>query len=636
MRAFLFVLALVSAEGLKNDAGKERPVTKVVNLLKDMLKQLEKEASEDEDIFQKMACWCETNDKEKTKSIKDAEARISALTTEIEQGSQNSARLNTEIKHLSAEVAANQAALDQADEMRQKDLAEFNENEKDMLLAINQLKSAVQVLGSQHGGSFAQVAATIQELMQKHWILLQSVITPAERKAAAAFVQAPGFDSEPTFKQSYAPQSGAIFGILKQMKETFETNLSQAQKDELASQKAFNQLKAAKEEQIQDGQAQVDSKTQELAETDERLAQAKQDIEDTRNSLSADEKFLMDLKEKCQMTDKEWEERQKTRSLEMEACSKALAVLSSDDAHDLFSRTLGFLQMETSAMHVRRQSASQLLSAEAKKLSSPRLAALAIRVKLDAFTKVKKAIDDLIAALLKQKEDEIKKKDLIAQIEDLTLTIEDLTKAIETLQAEIAEAKEQLKRAGEDREKANKEFQTTVADQRETQKMLTAALDILSEFYGAALLQQPAPAGFSEYKKSGASGGVMGMLKQIITDAKAMEAEAPRDETEQQAAYESFVSETNNTIEEKNKDIANKSETKAKAESDLVEAKEEKEATLLELENLANYKAELHQECDFVVKNFDLRQSSRDEEVEALRQAKNILSGSSFEAFLSK
>merc|ERR1740117_1819710 len=123
---------------------KERPVTKVVNLLKDMLKQLEKEASEDEDIYNKMACWCETNDKAKTKSIKDATARISALTTEIAQLSQTSARLNTEIKHLSKEVAENQAALDQADEMRQKDLAEFNENEKDMLLAINQLKSAVQ------------------------------------------------------------------------------------------------------------------------------------------------------------------------------------------------------------------------------------------------------------------------------------------------------------------------------------------------------------------------------------------------------------------------------------------------------------------------------------------------------------
>ena len=45
------------------------------------------------------------------------------------------------------------------------------------------------------------------------------------------------------------------------------------------------------------------------------------------------------LKEKCPGTDAEREERQKTRRLEMDACSKALAVLSSDDAHDLFTKT---------------------------------------------------------------------------------------------------------------------------------------------------------------------------------------------------------------------------------------------------------------------------------------------------------
>merc|ERR1712176_1699097 len=110
---------------------------------------------------------------------------------------------------------------------------------------------------------------------------------------------------------------GEIFGILRQMKETFEANLSDAQK----------------EAEIAAGQAQIDTKTQELADTDEKLAQAKEDIEDTRNALAADEKFLMMLKEKCQMTDKEWEERQKTRQLEMEAVSKALAILSGDDEH---------------------------------------------------------------------------------------------------------------------------------------------------------------------------------------------------------------------------------------------------------------------------------------------------------------
>merc|ERR1719183_1220516 len=151
----------------------------------------------------------------------------------------------------------------------------------------------------------------------------------------AAFIQAPSdyFDAEPTFKQSYAPQSGAIFGILKQMKETFETNLSSSQKEEMQSQAAYEDLKAAKEAEIKAGSDQKDTKTQELADTDEKLAQAKQDLEDTRNSLAADQKFLMNLKETCQMTDQEFEERTKTRAEETKAASEALAILSPDDAH---------------------------------------------------------------------------------------------------------------------------------------------------------------------------------------------------------------------------------------------------------------------------------------------------------------
>merc|ERR1719258_596910 len=108
-------------------------------------------------------------------------------------------------------------------------------------------------------------------------------------------------------------------------------------------------------------------------------AQAKEDVADTKKSLSADEQFLMMLKEKCSMTDSEWEERQKTRQLEMEACSKALAVLSSDDAHDLFTKTFNpaFVQKESSMHSERRSQASKLLSAVAQKHQNPRLATLA-------------------------------------------------------------------------------------------------------------------------------------------------------------------------------------------------------------------------------------------------------------------
>merc|ERR1719446_30729 len=182
------------------------------------------------------------------------------------------------------------------------------------------------------------------------------------------------------------------------------------------------------------------------------------------------------------------------------------------------------------------------------------------------------------------------------------MTIGTLSKEIETLKAEVAELQVQIKRAGEDREKQNKEFQVTVADQRATQKLLAAALNILKGFYEkAALVQKKAtekqisgqapPPGFKSYEKNKQSGGVMGMMQGIIDDAKAMEAEAIRAEEDSQKAYEDFVKDTNESVEAKTKDIVSKSEMKAKAEEEKVQAETDKEAVMGELEQLMNENA---------------------------------------------
>merc|ERR1719313_2367807 len=570
----------------------------------------------------------------------------------------------------------NQEALDKATAMRQKELAEFNAEEKDVLQSIGALKSAIIVLSKHHefmqvsSESLINIASMLQWQFHKHADMLESIVTPAQRKAVTAFVQAPGdyFDAEPTFKQSYAPQSGAIFGILKQMKETFETNLSNSQKEEMQAQQAYEDLKAAKENEIKAGTELKDKKTQELADTDAKLAQDKQDLDDTRNSLSADQKFLMNLKETCQMSDAEYEERVKSRQEEIKACGEALAILTSDEAHDTFSRTFNFVQVSSKSkkQQATRDSAAKVLFQAAKTLHSPRLSALASRVRLDAFTKVKAAIDEMIEALLKEKADEIKHKDfctdalntnereqelkqrdiseLEAKIADLTSTIDELTKAIAALEAEIAEMQTQLKRAGEDREKENADFQTTVADQRATQALLNKALGVLAAVYEKKEFLQtkqepagpPPPPGFKTYKKQGGAGGVLGMLKQIIAEAKQLEADAIKAETDSQKAYEAFVKDTNASIEEKNRDITNKSAEKTQAEADKTAAEQDLEAANNEQQQNKNENADLHKSCDFTLNNFDIRQEARDQEVEALRQAKAILSGAKFTEFLQK
>merc|ERR1719316_814192 len=179
--------------------------------------------------------------------------------------------------------------------------------------------------------------------------------------------------------------------------------------------------------------------------------------------------------------DSEWEERQKTRQLEMQACSKALAFLSSDEAHDLFSKTFALVQTKSTTKSKHRSEASKLLYRAAKKGRNPHLIALAYRTQMDSFKKVNEAIDDMSGDLEEQEKEEIKHKDfcveefnsntlatekagyrkekLTATSEDLANTIETLKIAIETLKSEISELQAEMKKAGEDREVQNKEFQ---------------------------------------------------------------------------------------------------------------------------------------------------------------------------------
>jgi len=486
-----------------------------------------------------------------------------------------------------------------------------------------------------------------------------------------------GFLQQPKFR-AYQPASSEIFGILRQMKETFEGNLADSQKEELANAKAFEEQKAAKGDEIKAIQGSLDEKTTQLSKSDETHAQSKEDLEDTQDSLSIDDNFLIDLKKRCKATDEEWDLRQKSRQEEIAAIVQAISILTDDTARDSFSKTLGgggaaasFVQQKMSLRSSRqsgaRMEAVKVLQALAAKTGSPELSGLALAAQLDAFTKVKAAIDKMVVQLAEESKAEIQQKDYCVEklnenelqtekevrkktdteskIAGLETTISELTESLTTLKSEIAEMNIQIKRAGEDREIVNKDFQATVADQRETQKLLNKALTVLKSVYTttsvkkAALSQHnsyvtdsdsappPPPPGFSDYSKNSGGGGAVGLLTQIIGDAKVLEAEAIKDEQNAQQTYEKMVRDTNDSISSKQNAIVNKSQDKAKAEQDLGNAKTDLSQQNAQLLTYGNAKSDLKLECDFLLKNFDLRQQARDEEIEALKQAKAILSG---------
>merc|ERR1719146_241220 len=133
------------------------------------------------------------------------------------------------------------------------------------------------------------------------------------------------------------------------MKEDFETNMKVSQKDEMKAQGEYEDVKKGKTEEVAAGEAQIDTKTGELATSDEKNAVSKETLEETSNTLKADTEFLANLKEQCKNVDAEYEERTSTRQMEIGAVSKAMAFLSSDEAQDLVSRTFSFVQQKSNS-----------------------------------------------------------------------------------------------------------------------------------------------------------------------------------------------------------------------------------------------------------------------------------------------
>lgn len=672
--ASLLAVPAVAVTARRNGDGssKERPVAKVVRMLEDMKVELQAAKDTDDKVYQELTCWCNGGTDEKKNAIELGEAKMSDLQSAMGEYGAKIEELREGLATTKTKLREDKAALDTAVAIRMKENKAFHEEEVDMLDAIQGCDNALKVLSKHH--SLAQIkevgkslqALTAMQLAKDNlgrdkMAVLKAFLQEAEDSSISR-LRIPGM-------QSYAPQSGQIVGILSQMKEDFEGDLKNAQAEEATAVSEFTQLKKAKEEELAAGKAQQDQLEQDDAEFREKNAQAYEEYLDTEEQVNTDKEFLRNLKERCAKADEEYAARTKGRLAELEAVADTIAFLNSDEAVGSFDKTVNTAFLQTSSLTVSakkdaRQHAAQVL----RRSGNAQLALLASAVQLDAFEKVKVAIDDMVKELGKQQKEEVEHRDfciaetnkntretaamydkkalLETTIADTTKTVEELTKDIEERTKAIAQMQKDMKRASEVREAENAEFQEEVMNQRITQGILQKACDRMNQVYsdmkvsleqdGAAPHTQTSatatdpgngPARFDKYEQSGSGDKIVKMIEDIIADSKESENEALRSEQDAQAAYENNMKDLNKSISEHNRAITNNTENKAKAEQTLTAAKADFKSTMRELEGLNDVLKSLHNQCDFVVRNFEARQAARSQEMDALNEAKAILSG---------
>jgi len=710
MQRLLVVLALGLTPVASQDAS---PIRKVVTLIEEMKATVEKEAKDDTTAYDKYACWCKTNDQEKSSAIEEAESQIASLSAFIEEAAAKEGELKTEISQLEQDIAEDTTALKTATANREEEHQTFLAEEEDFKETRGLLQEAVAVLDKvqllqkqgkkappalaaqaktaaaallQISGSIQKSHPEFQNVMQKDLFDVMGSLeeeAPRSLRKGTALAQSKLLPWETTAEQdgaaakpnelqgaaagakSYNARSGGIVGILKEMQDEFSRDLSKSQYEDMEAEIAFQKLSAAKNGEIESATKQRNSKETQLADLSDRKAKAKEDKEATEASLTADQKFLMNLKKDCKSEDEEFQIRVKARGEELVALSETLKILTEDDARELFGKTISFVQLQSASSEAERSAtqdraldrAMQRIAKVAKAHKNWMLATLAVRVRLDAFTKVKEVMDKMLVELDKQQKEEYAKmeqcKKDIDETEDsikvaennkddlgekhlgLSNLIETLTKEIADLQKEEADMEVSLKQAGEARKAQSKEFQSAVMDQRATINILNKALKRLNTYYntkaGAFVQQAPPPKPSNQqYEKSGGASGVLQLLQKVITEAEIAEQEIVTSNQKAQSDYAEFVQDTSDSIQAARDSISNKQGQLAGANGDKSQTEEGQLANGEELGKLEDLLKAHHLDCDYVMKYFDMRQTARQEEMDAIKDAKAILSGADF------
>merc|ERR1719316_542372 len=271
-----------------------------------MQKKVEAEGKKEDELFAKFFCYCDGTGGALKKAIADAEEKIPQLESDIKETEALKSQLGGDVDGAKSDRAAAKEAIAKATNMREKEASAFAKENAEDKSNLDALTKALAAIEKGMAGGFLQTraASVLRQLS-----LFQDLVD-GDRDILTSFLtqnQAHG----------YAPASGEIVGILKQMKDTMEKDLAEAIAQEESAKSDFESLVAAKEKEIEAAPKAIEEKIQRGSQVAVELVNLKEDLEDTVESLAEDKKFLADLEKNCEIKKKEMEQRQATRKEEL-------------------------------------------------------------------------------------------------------------------------------------------------------------------------------------------------------------------------------------------------------------------------------------------------------------------------------
>jgi hypothetical protein len=422
-------------------------------------------------------------------------------------------------------MADNERARATADSLRSKANDDFKAEEEDMVNAIGQMDQAIDTLAAIGADQTAAKASLMSQNLRtsktalikmkgnvKDALKAASVfLSDKQKRSLTSFIQAP-------FTGTYQSQSGEIVGILKNMRDTFKSNLASARASESAAAESHSKFSKVKEDEFNKQKKSFDDKDKVLGENDDAISTKKTSKSEEESSKADNEEFLAKLQNMCAEKTKAFEDRKMVRANEEAAVAEAVSILNSDEAFETFGAVKATTEGGTSLLQVSasrhtfsvREQVQKELSRVAQRSKSLKLAKIAVALEVgNPFDKVIEELDAMVELIAKEEkaDDEQKawcdseREDNHAQLDDKTTNKESLEGKVVELTDTIENAETGLKKQLADENTKLSENRKDQADEIETrglenaayqanivnlvnaEKTLDKALKVLKKFY---------------------------------------------------------------------------------------------------------------------------------------------------------
>jgi len=649
--AFVASLALAAAEFAS-------PVGKVVSLLGEIQGKIEEEGKAEDVKIAEYKAVCERRKSDLGYQIKTAKSDIEEMSARSSKAQSKAEVAASTIGETQESLAGNEADLQAATEVRQKESVDFRSAENELLDVNSALERAMSALEKEEkkGSALVQVKGAPGLLKAVQAMMDASMIGHEDAATLTNLLQNQDSELQAPAPAVYKSKSGGVIEMLEDMLDKSKDQVRELRRKESEAKHSFEMVKQSLEDEMGFAKKSLEKAQKIKAEQSRSKAEADKDLQQTKISLAEDEQTLSDFVADCQQEVAAYEDETKSRALEMEALKTAKAAL-------MESSGMSFLQLEQvhdrssirNSQDLKHFEVVRLVRSLGQKLGDHELVLLSRRMdsmlrteagaSADVFEKIKTMITDMIATMKENLQADATKKAYCdsemgkasdkkatkeADMDSVSTKIDSAASKSASLKKEVADINKELAVLAEteaNMTKLRQEEKSLFAKKEpETLKGMEGvktALRSLRDFYKASGVE------VTSGERKGAAGGVISRLEDVEADMAMSLSQMRSSEKTAEMGFKKDMQDMKIDKSQKEKDIQYKTQEAQRLDSELNNLNSDQESLETEMGALMEFTKGLEAECLVTPESFAEKQAKRQQEIEGLKEALDALDATS-------